>query len=181
MSFLVEVVVNRTVGSGKFLQTSHPPKAKHRPLPSSEGLMRILDAIVQPAANLALVDSTQAFERRAIGSKPIRHDLFDQPVATERFPEEFHGRFLIPPFRDEALEHLSFVIDGAPEIVFHPVDLHENLVEMPPTMPEIPHRLDAAAPNLGREDGAEPLPPKPHRLMGDVDASLVQQVLDVPQ
>jgi len=60
------------VNRGEFLQTSHPrtsgshpPEAKHRPLSSSKRLVRILGAIVQPAADLALVDTlaTKAFSR----------------------------------------------------------------------------------------------------------------------
>ncbi len=82
-AFLVEVVVDRAVNRGEFLQTSLPPKAKHRPLSSSEWLVRILDAIVQPAADLALVDGAQTLERDPIGSKPICHDLIDLTVATE--------------------------------------------------------------------------------------------------
>jgi hypothetical protein len=35
VAFLVEVVMNRALYGGEFLQTSHLPKAKHRPFPSS--------------------------------------------------------------------------------------------------------------------------------------------------
>ena len=44
---------------------SHPAKAKHRPLPSSEWLVGILNAVVDPAAGFALVDTlaTKAFSR----------------------------------------------------------------------------------------------------------------------
>jgi hypothetical protein len=48
-------------------------------------------------------------------------------------------------------------------------------------MPECPHRLDPVPPDLGGEDRPEPVPPKPDRLMGNVDAALVQQVFDVPE
>ena len=102
-------------------------------------------------------------------------------MAIQGFPEEFQRSLLVTPLCDEAFEQFSLVVDSAPEIVFHPVDLHENLVEMPPTMPEIPHRLDAAAPDLRRENRPEAVPPESHRLMRDVDAALVQQILDVPQ
>ncbi len=66
MSFLVEVVVDRAVNRGEFLQTSHPPEAEHRSLSSSEWLVGILDAIVQPAAGFAFVDGAQTLERRAV-------------------------------------------------------------------------------------------------------------------
>ena len=34
-------------------------------------------------------------------------------------------------FRDEGLEHLALVIDGAPEVMTFAIDLHEDLVDMP--------------------------------------------------
>ena len=89
--------------------------------------------------------------------------------------------FLVAALGDEALEHLTLMINRPPEIVFHAVDLHENFVEMPASLPEIPHRLDTTAPDLGLEDGAEPVPPEPHRFVGDIDAALVKQVLHIPQ
>ena len=48
-------------------------------------------------------------------------------------------------------------------------------------MAEGTHGLHAASPDLCCEDDAEPVSPKPYRLMSNVDAALVQQVLDVPQ
>ena len=43
------------------------------------------------------------------------------------------------------------------------------------------HSLDPFAPDLGGEHRAEPVPPEPHGLMADLDAALVQEVLDVAQ
>jgi hypothetical protein len=83
VSFLVEVVVDRAVNRGEFLQTSHPSEPEHRPLSSSKRLVRILDTIVQPTADLSLVDGAQTLERGTIGSKPICHDLVDLSVAAE--------------------------------------------------------------------------------------------------
>lgn len=52
--------------SGKFLQTSHAPEAKHRPFPSSERLMGSLGAVVHPATSFPLVYGTQNLERSAL-------------------------------------------------------------------------------------------------------------------
>jgi hypothetical protein len=46
------VVMDRGMGGCEFLQCSHPPKAKHCPLPPSERLLRILRPVVGPAATL---------------------------------------------------------------------------------------------------------------------------------
>jgi hypothetical protein len=73
------------------------------------------------------------------------------------------------------------VIHGPPEIVALAVDLHEHLIEMPAPLVAIPHRLHPPATNFSRENRAKSVPPKPHRLTADVDATLVQQILNVAQ
>ncbi len=65
-------------------------------------------------------------------------------------------RLPVLPIGDEAFKYFALVINGAPEIMIHSVELHENLVEMTTPTPEIPHRLDAAAPDLGSKNHPEP-------------------------
>ncbi len=55
------------------------------------------------------------------------------------------------------------------------------MLQMPAPMPECPHRLDPAAADPGREDLPKAPPPETHRLMRDVDPTLVQQALEIPQ
>jgi hypothetical protein len=43
------------------------------------------------------------------------------------------------------------------------------------------HALDAALSDLGGEERTEPVQPEPNRLVADLDATLVQQVLYIPQ
>jgi hypothetical protein len=52
VSFLVEVVTDKSVDGGNFLQTSHPHEAKHRPFSAPKRLARILCTIVHPPTNL---------------------------------------------------------------------------------------------------------------------------------
>ena len=60
------------------------------------------------------------------------------------------------------------------------IDLHENLVRVP-APPRIEMTLNPALPDLGREHRAKPVPPKPHRLVADIDPAVEQQVLDLAQ
>ena len=73
------------------------------------------------------------------------------------------------------------MIDRAQEIMRYTVDLHKDLVEMPSPMPEMPHRLHPAAPDLRCGNRPEPVPPEAHRLMCDIDPALVQQVLHIQE
>ena len=96
------------------------------------------------------------------------------------FLEEFQCGFLVPGLCHEAFQNLAFVVDRAPEVVPLPVDLHKNLVEMPlPVARSQP--LDPALLDLIGEHRTEPMPPVAHRFVADLDASLVEQILDIPQ
>lgn len=79
----------------------------------------------------------------------------------------------------EAFKYLALVIGGPPEGMLHPVDLHEDFVEVTPPILKMPHCLDPAPSNLRRENRPETVSPEPHGLMRDVDTALVQQVLDI--
>lgn len=87
-------------------------------------------------------------------------------------PRHGSGRARLTPFIEGG---------GAPELIFHPVDLHDDLVEIPAQMREEPDRPGPAATDLGRKSRAEPVPSEPRRLVRDVDVWLVQQVLDAPE
>ena len=80
-AFLVEVVLDRAMDGGEFLQTSHAPEAEHRPFPSSEWLVGVLSSVVPPTASFTLVDGTQNLERSAVRSQPICHDRLSLAVS----------------------------------------------------------------------------------------------------
>src|SRR6056297_471711 len=96
------------------------------------------------------------------------------------FLKEFQRCLLVPRLRDEALQHLTFVVDGSPEVVPLAVDLYENLVEVPSPVAGF-HASDAPLPDLGGEHRPKPVPPEPNRLVTDLDTTLVQQILDVSE
>jgi hypothetical protein len=73
------------------------------------------------------------------------------------------------------------VIDGPPKLVRLAVDLHVHLIEMPPPVAACAHSLHPFASDLGGKHRAEPVPPEPHRLVADVDATFVEQVLDIAE
>jgi len=72
------------------------------------------------------------------------------------------------------------VVDGAPEIVCLAIDLHEYLVEVPAPTAGF-HALDPAFSDLSGKHRTEAMPPIPYRLVTDIDAALVQQILDIPK
>ena len=55
-------------------------------------------------------------------------------MAPHEFPEEFQCGALLSSLCDNSLQHLAFVIDGAPQIVLLAVDFHEDFVDVPPPL-----------------------------------------------
>jgi hypothetical protein len=59
------------------------------------------------------------------------------------------------------------------------VDFRENLVQVPSPVRVCAHPADPPFPDLRGEQRAKSVPPEPHRFVADVDAALVQQVLNI--
>lgn len=102
-------------------------------------------------------------------------------MSAQRFSEELQSRLPVPPLHHEAFEHLALVVDSTPEAVLHPIDLHEDLIEVPAPMLMRAHGVDAPPADHGRENHPEPVLPKPHGVMRDLDSALVQKILHVAQ
>lgn len=143
------MVVNGAVQSGEFLQTSHLLKPEHSPLPSPEWLVRILGAVIQPAAAFTLIDRAENLHGGTIRWKPICRNDFCHTMSLQLFPVEFQRCRLVSSFRDEAFEHFAFVIDGPPETVLFAFDHLEDLVELPTSVAEGTHGMNAASEDLG--------------------------------
>src|SRR5690606_22279061 len=102
-------------------------------------------------------------------------------VALHCFLQEFQCRLLFSRLRHETFEDPAPVIARPPQIVPPTLDLPEHLVEVPGPLWPGPQPLRTFLADLGGELRAETLPPEPHRLVADLGAALVKQVLDVPE
>ena len=84
VAFLIEVVVERAVDGGEFLEGLHPSKPLHGPLSSSERLVRILNPVGEPAAHLLTIGIADLLHGRPIGSMTIGDDSLRPAVALHR-------------------------------------------------------------------------------------------------
>lgn len=86
-------------------------------------------------------------------------------------------------FRDIALKNFAFVVDRSPQVVGLPVDLYEDLIQVPLPLPlrDLTYERGALHADFAREHWSEAGNPKPDALMADIDAAFVEQVLDVTQ
>jgi hypothetical protein len=82
----------------------------------------------------------------------------------------------IAPRLDKDIQHNAILIDGAPKIMLHTQDPDEHLIEVP----LISGSWSTTSQTIG-EIRPEFLPPAPYRLVGDVDATLSQDQLNIPQ
>ncbi len=143
--------------------------------------MRVLNPVVEPPARALFFERSHFSQRRLIGCEAICDDLFGTAVPLHQFPEEFQCCGFVSALRDDSFEHLSFVINGTPKVVSLTIHLHKNLVHVPLPFRECPQLLNTLSSDLGGKHRAEPVPPVADGFVADVDASLVQQVFDIPQ
>jgi hypothetical protein len=102
-------------------------------------------------------------------------------VTLQRLLQEPQSRTFVPFLGDIAFKNLTFMIHRAPQIAPLAVDLYEDLVEVPAPVAIARKVSNPTSSNLACEHRAKTVPPKPHRLVADVDPALEQQVLDVSQ
>ena len=66
VAILIEMIMDRGVDGGEFLQGFNVPELRHRPLSSSERLMRVFGPIVEPATALLGDSVTDHLHRRTV-------------------------------------------------------------------------------------------------------------------
>src|SRR5271165_5318829 len=159
----------------------HASKPLHGPFSSSKRPMRILRAIVEPTTDLVAVGIADLFHRRGIRAKAVGDDLPRSAVPLHDPLEKLQRRSLVPLRSDDRFQNIAFMIDGAPEIAELAVDLHKDLVQVPTPLRIPAHVRHPLLSDLGSKHRAKPVPPKPDRLMADVDPALGQEVFDVAQ
>ena len=74
VAVLVEVIVDRGVGGGEFLQGLYVSELRHRTFSSPERLVGILGSIIAPPTTLLIGCIANYVHRRSIRPKPIGHN-----------------------------------------------------------------------------------------------------------
>jgi hypothetical protein len=94
--------------------------------------------------------------------------------------QELRRRLAIPALRRKNLEYFAFVINRTPEIARLAVDPYEDLVQMPAPLGKRP-MMNTPLPDLHGKLRAEPVPPKLHGLVANIDATLEQKIFNLPK
>ena len=177
VSTRMEVTVDEGVSGEEVLGLLGRFEPLHLSLSSSRRSMRVLGPIVQISALSVLNAGKQLTLSDAIAPQLVGHDHPRYILQTLQKPLEEALRGVgIAPGLNEDVEHDAILIDGTPEIVLHASDSDEDLVQVP----LVPWPWPAAAQAVS-ETRAEFLAPASYRLVGDHDAALSQEQLNVPQ
>jgi hypothetical protein len=96
--------------------------------------------------------------------------------ALQQPSKEAFGRLCVPPWLNEDVEHDAVLIHGTPKITLHALNPDEHLIQMP----LVTGPRTTAAQAFGKAL-AKFLAPAPNGLIGDDDATLGQQELNIPQ
>ena len=94
----------------------------------------------------------------------------------QQLAEESFGGFPITARLDENIDHVTILINSAPEILPLSLNRDEDLVQ-------VPRIAEATLPTLQRSSvfRAELDAPKPNRLVGNRDAALGEKVFYIPK
>ncbi len=74
MAILVEVVMDRGMGGGEFLQGLYISELRHRSFSSPERLVGILGSIVEPPTALLIGGIADYLHRRSVRPKPVGYN-----------------------------------------------------------------------------------------------------------
>ena len=151
----------------------------HSPLSSSKRLVRILRTIVFPMASILPTEVANPFHGGTVRRQLVRRDDIGLTVAFQQLSKEFQCGLAVMALGNIAFQHLALMIHRAPQVVDLAVDLHKDPVQIPLPIQVAADSLSSAATDFGGKKRAEPVPPKPDRLVADIYPVFVEKVLDV--
>jgi hypothetical protein len=139
--------------------------------------MRILRSIVAPSATLVAFCDSKMTGCGGIRSQLICNELiWAKAIFLQQLAHQFKRRPFVPPGLDQHIKDFALGIHGSPEVDQATIDLEIDFVEMPGHM-----RLRPAFAKIGRDHGSKMVHPAAHRLIGNQDPTLSQQILDVAE
>ncbi len=139
--------------------------------------MRVLGPVVRAEASVMEGGEPHRTKRCRIGSQVVGHDPgWRGSVFLQQLHHQFHCDFGVATALDQKIEYLAVVIDGPPKPVLITADHDYHLVEVPVVARPRPRASDVRCNGQPKLDK-----PPSYGLVGDIDAPLGEQFLDVPE
>ena len=118
---------------------------------------------------------SQVGAARAVGSELVGHDGgWSDALLLQEFSQQLECRLAASPRLNQDVQDLAFAVHGTPDVQLFTIDGDEHFIEMPP-----PVRPNPSSSQLARNDRAELQCPAVDRLVGHIDATLGEHILDV--
>ncbi len=107
--------------------------------------------------------------RRAVGPQPVGDDLHRAPIIFHGFLHDFAAGL---PEAEKSTRWVDFRRRRLWAVASSRCQRHSR---------DLPKLLGAALLDLAGKERTEPVPPEANRFVADIDAALMQQVLNIPQ
>src|SRR3977135_938054 len=137
--------------------------------------MGILCPVILPATCVVPPRNTKFSQRRTGGSELVGHDgSWIDALLLQKFSHQLERRLAVSPWLNQDVQDLAFAVHGTPDVQLSAVDGDEHFVEMPP-----PVRSRTSSSQLARNDRTELQSLAADRLVGHINATLGEHILDV--
>jgi hypothetical protein len=172
-----EGIGDGSVRSEKALSRAGRAEAQHLSLAQPDRDMRAFRSVVLALALDVLRAETHLAGRRAIGSQPIGHQFrWRHALLFQQLSHQTQRRGFVASALDQHVEDLALAVDRPPKVHLPASDRHEHLIQMPDIA-----RSAAPPTQASGDQRAEARDPNTNRLVGDHDAALGKQLLDIAQ
>jgi hypothetical protein len=149
----------------------------HLPLALAGRLMRDLGSIVFVLLRAVHHRRHHDAVGRRVAAKLVRDQTpWHAALPFQQLPEEACGRPAIAPWLEEDVDHVAVLIDGPPQILLAPLDVHEEFVQMPGVA-----QASLPTPEDTSVCGTEGETPLPNRLIGHGDAPLGEEIFGISE
>ena len=173
MSFMVEVVIDLTVITDKFLKCRNRLETLHRSFSSSKWQIWIFASVVGPASAKLSVRNANLTKSRLIGRQLVCRDDLWWSVFSHCFYKKLLRCSLVASLCNKAFKNFAFVINGAPKVKAFTIYFHKDFIQVPLPVRVVPCPILT---DFSRELWPKTFNPKPNCFVTDIDAAFMQDV-----
>lgn len=166
---------------GEFLKRLCAPEFGHCSLSSPERLVRLFSSIVQPPPGYLTCLVAGLFHCCSAGAKTIRHNFHRITASLHRLLQKFKHSLAISLLCDVGLKDFTLMIDGSPKIMNLAINPNEKLIQMPPPLWQVFHRLGPLLSDFSGEFRPEPIPPSTNCFVADINGAFVENIFNLSQ
>jgi hypothetical protein len=177
MALEVEGVVDGGVDREKSLRRASRLEALHSSLPQPDRQVRALRPIVASPAGDVSSGHAEKIQCGPVGGAFVGYDAIRcEALLLQQFAHQLQRSHPVAAGLNQDIQNFSFAVDRPPQIHALAIDADEDLIEAPASVG--PWTRCSQPPGIGQ---AEFQRSAPDSLVGDLDAALRKEILDIPE